>query len=1141
MKKECCFFRKNPFNMLKMLYKKFNFNHLFQTVCAVVLFSLININTVYSASTYAQTTRLSVDLSQVSISDIFHFLEKESEFVFFYSDEIRSDLDQNVTVKVKSETIDQILSSVLKNTNLTYALNDRQVIINRKSSVQQATQQVQKGIVINGTVHDPQNEPLPGVNVTIKGTNEGAITDIEGNFFITVPNQDAVLTFQYLGFEAQEVKVGKQININVNMKEISTGLNEVVVVGYGSQRRASVIGSITTIEPKRLQQSPTRALSNNLAGQLAGVIAVQRTGEPGADGSNFWIRGISSFQNAGRSPLVLVDGIERTLDDMDPAEIESFSVLKDASASAVYGVRGANGVILINTKRGQMGKPSINVHYEQTFTQPVKLPKYIGSADFLTLLNNINIENGGTPKYSQEAIDAYRNGTDPDLYPDIDWLDTVTKDMGLAERANLSINGGSEILRYALVGSFYGEQGIFVRDKSQTWNSGTSLNKYNLRSNVDVNITKTTIARISVGGYLQETNGMAKSSDDILNKSFETVPFLYPPVYSSGEFARVQNRSNPWVEATQHGFSTYSSSKIESLFSLEQDLKILLPGLKIKGLFSFDRYSRSGIVRSKDPDYYNRATSRKEDGTLDLTIGTYGQMFLDTDKKTEWGNKATYLEGNLSYVQNFGKHHVEGLFLYNQRDYEDGSVVPFRRMGIAGRASYTFDSRYVAEFNFGYNGSENFAKGQRFGFFPSVAAGYILSEEAFMAPYKHIISKLKLKGSWGTVGNDQLAGRRFAYITTIDSKSDDWGNYRWGVNNDFNRSGRFEGDFGIPNLTWETVEKINVGVEVGLWNALDLQVDWFMEHRSDIFMQRNTIPTAAGFIKTPWANFGKVDNKGIDMSLDFNKQLNKDWFLGLRGSFTFAKNKIIEQDEAPGVLGTNRSSTGLPVGQLFGLVAERLFTEDDFEDVKKGILKEGIPTQTFTNQVRPGDIKYLDIDEDGAVTTLDKKPIGGTYDPQIVFGFGGNVTYKNVDLNVFFQGNDRTWRFIGGNYFLPGSGTDAMGNILSNYNDRWTPENPSQDVFYPRLTYGQNENNSQNSTWWLRDMSMIRMKDIEMGYRFPKSWVNKLGLSSMRLYAKGTNLLTLSDFKLWDPEVDTPNGAKYPIMKSFSFGLDINF
>ncbi|MTU93339.1 SusC/RagA family TonB-linked outer membrane protein, partial [Parabacteroides merdae] len=835
-------------------------------------------------------------------------------------------------------------------------------------------------------------------------------------------------------------------------------------------------------------------------------------------------------------------GIKRTLDDLSAAEIESFSVLKDAAASAVYGVRGANGVILVKTKRGQLGKPKVNFHLEQGFTKPTQLPDYIGSVDYLSLMDELYMDAGNpNPLYGEEMINNYRNNVDPELYPNVNWLDAVSKDMASNTRGDLTITGGSDILRYALVASYYGERGIFVRDESKDWDSSTRLNKYNIRSNVDINVTKTTVVGISIGGYLQEQNGMAVSGQDVWNHAFETPPFVHPIQYSEGRDVRVRERTNPWAEATQHGYQTTSSSKVESLFSVEQDLKFITPGLKFKGLFSFDRYSKSWVKRHRTPTYYNPATGRDEEGNLLLSVGTDGQEFLDTENKGEWGNKATYLEGNITYDRTFdGKHAVNGMFLYNQRDYQDGNVVPFRRMGIAGRASYTYDNRYIAEFNFGYNGSENFTKGNRFGFFPSVAVGYMLSEEKFMEKYKDTFSKIKFRASWGLTGNDQLDGRRFAFLPTIDTD----GSYKWGVNNDYNRASRFEGEFGVMNLTWETVEKLNVGTEIGLWNALDLQVDWFKEQRRDIFMQRNNIPSAAGFRKTPWANYGKVDNIGVDLSLTYNQQITKDLHIGFRGTFTYAHNTIVEMDEALGVMGTNRQRTGHSVNELFGLVADGLFTEDDFVTNDKGdlVLKEGIPSHTF-NSVRPGDIKYVDIDGDGSITNKDEVAMGGTVNPEIVYGFGATARYKQVDFNVFFQGDGKTHRFIGGvaSNFLPGSSQGAMGNVLTNYNDRWTPENPSEDVFYPRLSYGANTNNSQNSTWWLRNMSMLRMKDIEVGYTLPKRWMSRIGLENIRLYAKGSNLLTFSAFDLWDPELDTQNGAKYPIMKSVSFGIDVNF
>lgn len=768
--------------------------------------------------------------------------------------------------------------------------------------------------------------------------------------------------------------------------------------------------------------------------------------------------------------------------------------------------------------------------------------RIIGSVDYLSLMDELYMDAGNpNPLYGEEMINNYRNNVDPELYPNVNWLDAVSKDMASNTRGDLTITGGSDILRYALVASYYGERGIFVRDESKDWDSSTRLNKYNIRSNVDINVTKTTVVGISIGGYLQEQNGMAVSGQDVWNHAFETPPFVHPIQYSEGRDVRVRERTNPWAEATQHGYQTTSSSKVESLFSVEQDLKFITPGLKFKGLFSFDRYSKSWVKRHRTPTYYNPATGRDEEGNLLLSVGTDGQEFLDTENKGEWGNKATYLEGNITYDRTFdGKHAVNAMFLYNQRDYQDGNVVPFRRMGIAGRASYTYDNRYIAEFNFGYNGSENFTKGNRFGFFPSVAVGYMLSEEKFMEKYKDTFSKIKFRASWGLTGNDQLDGRRFAFLPTIDTD----GSYKWGVNNDYNRASRFEGEFGVMNLTWETVEKLNVGTEIGLWNALDLQVDWFKEQRRDIFMQRNNIPSAAGFRKTPWANYGKVDNIGVDLSLTYNQQITKDLHIGFRGTFTYAHNTIVEMDEALGVMGTNRQRTGHSVNELFGLVADGLFTEDDFVTNDKGdlVLKEGIPSHTF-NSVRPGDIKYVDIDGDGSITNKDEVAMGGTVNPEIVYGFGATARYKQVDFNVFFQGNGKTHRFIGGvaSNFLPGSSQGAMGNVLTNYNDRWTPENPSEDVFYPRLSYGANTNNSQNSTWWLRNMSMLRMKDIEVGYTLPKRWMSRIGLENIRLYAKGSNLLTFSAFDLWDPELDTQNGAKYPIMKSVSFGIDVNF
>lgn len=1081
----------------------------------------------------------SFELRDVTVKDVFRYIEKNSEYVFLYAS--NKNLSKKVNVAVKDKNVKQILDEVLEHTGLVYEIDGKQILV--KEGKQKAIfSRQQQGIVINGTVRDSQQEPLVGVNVVVKGTTIGTTTDVNGNYFIEVPGSNASLIFSYIGFKNVEVEVGNQININVNLKEDSNSLEEVTVVGYGIQKKVSVVGSITAIEPEQLQQVTNRSISNNLAGQVAGIIAVQRNGAPGSDGANFWIRGISSFQGTGINPLVLVDGIERSLDDLSPAEIESFSVLKDAAASAVYGVRGANGVILVTTKQGQLGKPKVNVNFEQGFTSPTNLPEYIGSVDYLNLMNELYMDAGNpNPIYTQEMIDNFQKGEDPELYPNVNWLDVIRNKVASNSQGDITVRGGSDILRYALVASYYGERGMLVNDKRNNWDSSTRLNKYNIRSNVDVNVTRTTTLGISIGGYLAEMNSPSNGDAAIWQVAFDTPPYVHPVQYSGGRDVRVQSRDNPWALLTQHGYTTSSKSKVQSTFSLIQDLDFITPGLKFKGKFSFDRYSASYVTRSRIPTYYNPATQRNENGELILSVGTDGQEFLNTSTDSDWGNKATYLETSFTYDRIFSKKHaVNAMFLYNQRDYNNGSIVPFRRMGWAGRASYTFDSRYIAEFNFGFNGSENFAKGHRFGFFPSIAVGYLLSEEKFMEKFKKTFSKIKLRASWGLTGNDQLSGRRFAFLPTIDSN----GYYQWGINNDYYRISRFEGEVATNDLTWETVEKLNVGMELGLWNALDLQIDYFKERRRDIFMQRKNIAFGAGFRKTPWANFGKVDNQGIDISLMYNQKISKDLNIGFRGTFTYAHNTIIEYDEPQGIIGTNRQRTGHSVNELFGLIAEGLFTEEDFVIDENGeqILKDGIPEHTF-NAVRPGDIRYKDVNADGVVNMMDQVPMGGTNTPEIVYGFGSTVRYKNVDINFFFQGNGRTSRFIGGvaDNFLPGSSMGAMGNILTNYRNRWTEDNPSQNVFYPRLSWGTNYNNSQASTWWLRDMSMLRLKNVEIGYTFPKDWTNTIGIYNVRLYIKGSNLLTFSAFDLWDPELSTTTGAQYPIMKSFSIGLDIDF
>ncbi|MBO4996278.1 MAG: TonB-dependent receptor [Muribaculaceae bacterium] len=992
-------------------------------------------------------------------------------------------------------------------------------------------------IRISGTVTDPDNEPLPGVTIMEVGTKNGTSTDVDGNFFIDVANKNATLHLSYIGFKDKEVKVGKSTILRIVMDPDLSELQEVVVVGYGTQQKASVVGSITTIEPEKLRVNSTRSMTGNLAGQLAGIIAYRPTGEPGYDSSSFWIRGISSFAG-GTSPLVLIDGVERSLDDIDPAEIESFSILKDASASAMYGVRGANGVILVNTKRGKVGAPTVTFRVEQSFRKPTKLPEFIGAAEHMTLINNL----AGRTIFPQQRIDRTASGYDPDLYPDIDWVDALTKDLSENTRANLSIAGGSDFLRYSLTGSYFRESGNMNRDENLPYDTSTGLQKYNVRANVDMDLTKTTLVRFNVGGYLQNLRKNSSSTTDVFNYAFETVPFVHPPIYSDGRIPVDSGRVNPWAMLTQTGYTRQTKSQIQSLVSVEQDLKMLTEGLKVRALFSFDVYNCKIHYADRTPVYYGIASGRDVEGNLIHTepSNTGGSDFLNHHNGVEYGTTRTYFEAAATYNRLFNSlHRVDALLLFNRDSYDNGGIQPYHHQGLAGRASYTYDSRYVAEFNFGYNGSENFAPGHRYGFFPSGAIGWVISNESFMADLTPKINKLKLRASVGQVGNDDIgSSRRFAYITTINQSVD---GYRFGPTNGYFRGdGIREGDVGVSNLTWETVTKYNLGIEAGLWNALDIQFDVFKEDRKDIFMQRRIIPTQVGFATTPYANFGKVKNHGLEAEINYHQNFGQDWTVGLRGTLTYAKNEVVEYDDPESVKGTYRSYTGQSIGSLYGYWADGLYTADDFDS--EGKLLPGLPVSELSADIRPGDIKYKDMNGDGVINSRDQGYIGGVTTPRLIYGFGGNLRFKNVDFNFFFQGTGDSYRMISvGSNIIPGSGMGTMYNIFANYTDSWNDEVQSQDVFWPRLTYGKNTQNQVSSTWWKKNMSFLRLKTVELGYTLPKSFTRKYGSSNTRVYVSGNDLFYLSKFKLWDPELDTGTGLKYPTMRSIMVGLDFKF
>ncbi len=1119
-------------------YRGSVYARVFKVMKVTLFLFLWGITNVIAGVSYSQNARLTIRLENSSLKQVFDEIQRQSEFIIIYKDN-QVDLNQRKNINLTNSSVDQILKETLNGTDLTYAIFDRQIVIFPASDpivngTEAGVGKAQPEKKVSGKITDTKGIPLPGVSVVVKGTTIGTVSDVNGIYSFEAP-ANAVLVFSFVGMKPKELPAGPR-TVSVVLEDETTDLDEVMVVGFGTQKKASVVGAIQNINPIELQVSSSKNISNTLAGKLAGVIAVTRSGEPGYDQSNFWIRGISSFSGS-TTPLVLVDGVQRTLDDLDISEIESFSILKDAAASAMYGVRGANGVILVNTKRGKVQKPEINFRAEHSITAPTQLPEFINAGDHMQLLNDLATEENKVPYYEQTTIDKTRTGYDPELYPNVDWVKSISKDYAYNTRATLNINGGTDMLRYNLTSALYYEDGIMKRDKSLSYDTSTGLTRYNLRANVDLNVTKTTIMRFSVGGYLQKLHKQANSTSTTWDYAFQTPPMVHPAVYADGKVPVRNERVNPWAYLTQYGYNINTSSKIESLFSVEQKLDAITKGLSTKLTFSFDNYSLSSLGRTKSPSYYLPATSRDDEGNLKLTLLRSGSEFLSYSAGSEYGNNQTYLEWVLNYDRTFNKdHNVSGLLLYNQRSYDDGGIQAYRNQGFAGRAAYSYKNKYIGEFNFGYNGSENFAKGKRFGFFPSFAAGWLVSEEDFWASMKNTVNFLKLRASVGQAGNDQIgSSRRFAYITTMNSSNT---GYSWGTTANYSLSGVTEGEIGVNNLTWETVTKKNVGFEIGLFDMLKIQADVFSEYRTNIFMQRQTIPTQSGLLSTPYANYGKVKNRGGELAVSFNKKVN-EVDLSFFANVTYAKNEILEYDVPFGKQGTHQDITGHSINELYGYKAQGLYTADDFD--ADGKLLASLPQNELT-VVRPGDVKLLDWNSDGVINSKDKGYVGGTNDPRFVYGFGGNIVFHGFDFSFFFQGLGDTYRFIGDEsaYFIPGSGQGIQGNIFTNYTDRWTEQNPSQDVFWPRLSYATNYNNNANSTWWKKDMSFIRLKQVEIGYSFSQA-VRKNWLRSCRIYLNGNNLLTVSKFKLWDPELSTANGCKYPPIKSIMLGLDVTF
>ena len=1010
----------------------------------------------------------------------------------------------------------------------------------------------QKDITVSGTVRDEKGETLVGVNVVVKNQpGFGVVTDLDGKYVIKTQSNE-VLIFSFVGYDKQEVAVSGREKIDIVMKVTSEALEEVTVVGAGVQRKASVVGAITTVDVKTMKM-PTANLSNALAGNVAGIIAMQQSGEPGENGSTFWIRGKSTF-GANDGALVLVDGIERDFNEINAEDIESFSVLKDASATAIYGQRGANGVLLITTKKGQEGKVKINFKAEYGNQRPTRMPEYVDAVNYSQLANEARLTRNMEPLYSNEELDIIRYGLDPDLYPNVDWQDEVLKNTTNNYRAMLSISGGGPTARYYLSGAYYNEDGMYKTDNLNRYKTNANYKRYNFRSNVDVNITKTTILELGVGGWIVDQNKPGSSSDDIWGSLSRLTALTVPIKYSTGQWATygTGNTMNPYVLLTQTGYKTKWENKVETNLGLRQDLNFITEGLKFYGRFSYDAYNYHEISRLRQPELYKAEPNRDNHG--DLVLRRVAEATSMEQSTVSNGNRRYYGEINLSYDRLFGeKHRVGALFFFYAQSKSDAfnsenstenvfKAVPYRNAAFSGRATYAYDERYFAEFNFGYTGSENFEKNKRFGFFPAVAFGWMVSNEKFVKDHVGWLNQLKLRYSFGEVGNDKMSDdKRFPYITTLQND----GNYHFGNLGVTNKGGIRIATLGTSGLTWEVARKHNFGIDLTVADDFTFVIDIFRDKREKIFMKRGNIPYTAGYDVAdtniqPWANVGKMLNKGVDGTLKYSHQFG-DFFLTVRGNLTYSKTEVLDYDEAANAL-YYQMTKGYRLGQRRGLVAIGFFK--DQADIDHS------PRQDFGETLMPGDIKYKDVNGDGIIDTKDKVPIGYTETPGLTYGFGLNLQWKGFDLGVLLQGSGNNSFFINGSGVYPFVDGD-YGNILkqvANESDRWISRDISgsasterQNAVFPRLSYDGNANNYQESTFWLRNARYLRLKNVEFGYTLPNKLTRKWLMENVRFYFIGNNLAIWDKFKWWDPELNSSDGAKYPLQKNLTVGVTVNF
>ena len=1096
---------------------------------------------------YGQAKTFTVSLKNVTLKEVISYVEKNSQYVFFFKPEVINQSTQ-ISVSLKNATVKQLLDKVSEQANIVYEMKERQIVLKEKKVSEQSVSQKKR--LLQGLVKDEQGNPIIGASIQLKNTGTGVITDLDGLFQIQVTDKNSVIVISYIGYVTQEISVGDRSSITVQLKEDTKSLEEVVVTAFGAtQKKETMVGAIQQVRPAELKV-PSSSLSTGFAGRMAGVIAIQRSGQPGADGADFWIRGKSTFGDA-TGVLIVLDGVEISSSDLnalDPEVIESFSILKDATATAMYGTRGANGVMIVTTKSGQdLLKPIINFRLETSMSQLTSVPEMVGGVDYMKLYNEALTTRGiTTGLYDDTKIRATEQGLNPLVYPNVDWYNEMFNKNAFAQRFNFNIRGGKKAVTYFMSASVKHDAGNLKSLSKDyfSYNNNINVMRYDFVNNLSIKATNTTKISLGLNVSLRDWKGPSAGVDGIFSMSREASPVDFPIVYPArndkeiytlwgGMSGGIYNNGyrNPVAEYVV-GYKKQFASTVNANIRLDQDLKMVTKGLKLHVLASFKNWSKTETTRKAgynqfEIDQYNEAT-----GEYTLSrVGNEQKTALNTEGAAT-GDRRIFIQAYLDYKRKFGVHDVNAMLLYNQDQLDNNkpdnllSSLPRRKQGIAARLSYAYDDRYLAEVNFGYNGSENFAKNNRFGFFPSIALGYNISQEKFWGPISNVISHFKLRGSYGLVGNDGI-NERYAYLEDIVLSSDKW-KYTTGVNQNVNLQGPVWNRYYNPNLTWEVGKKLNVGFDMQLFHQVNLNFDVFKEIRSKIYMQKvNTLPDFIGTGETKiYENSGKMKNVGFDIALDYNKQITKDFFLSFKGTLTYAHNTILERDEPPFQLYPNLSSVGYSRGQHLVYVADGLFR--DQADV------DSHAEQTLGYIPQPGDIKYVDQPDangncDGIINTNDRVYMGYPEDPEIVYGFGPSMKYKNWDFSFFFQGAARTSILMSG--FHPFGKNATRGVMKFIADDYWSESNPNPNAAYPRLTRDTNANNTVNSSYWLRNGAFLKLKNAEIGYTF----------KMFRAYLNGSNLLTFSPFKHWDPEMGGGSGMQYPTQRVFNIGIQFTF